>query len=263
MCKLFWWKSKNVGDNISPYLYRRTTDKDPKYINLRAGEEGQHVISTGSILEYANSESTVWGSGFISAKSKVPPDIRDVRAVRGPKTKAKLIEHGIACPSIYGDPGLLLSAVYDPKRVKKYQLGLIPHQVDQKNPVWRALSDSYTGSVIIDVNTFDVELFVDHLLECEYVVSSSLHGLILADSYGIPNVGLNLNEKVQGQGFKFYDYFASVGRSSDYLVSERIALPDRVSRLLHEYAIPTLDIASLARQCPWAQSIHSPLVVYE
>ena len=53
------------------------------------------------------------------------------------------------------------------------------------------------------------------MLEVENVISSSLHGLIIADAYGIPNARVNISNKLIGGDFKFKDYCMSVGREID------------------------------------------------
>lgn len=41
-------------------------------------------------------------------------------------------------------------------------------------------------------------------------MSSSLHGLIISDSYGIPNGRIKINEIDNSQDFKFKDYYSSL-----------------------------------------------------
>ena len=46
------------------------------------------------------------------------------------------------------------------------------------------------------------------IAECETVISSSLHGLIAADSFGIPNLQMVLSNNIVGGLFKYNDYYS-------------------------------------------------------
>jgi hypothetical protein len=45
----------------------------------------------------------------------------------------------------------------------------------------------------------------------EVVISSSLHGIVFAHAYNRPAVWLKLSDRVIGAGFKFHDYYGSIG----------------------------------------------------
>jgi hypothetical protein len=74
--------------------------------------------------------------------------------------------------------------------------------------------DNNPRATLIDFTDRDVKKCLHDLSACDLIVSSSLHGLIIADAYGIPNAWLNAKNVHRGNSWKFYDYFASVGRSS-------------------------------------------------
>ncbi|RGY81624.1 hypothetical protein DXA18_05515 [Dorea sp. AM58-8] len=52
---------------------------------------------------------------------------------------------------------------------------------------------------------------VKEIAECRYIISSSLHGLIVADSLGIPNMYLVFGDRLLGDGYKFEDYYSAYG----------------------------------------------------
>lgn len=55
--------------------------------------------------------------------------------------------------------------------------------------------------------------WIDELCSCDCVISSSLHGLIIAEAYGIPTLWVKFSDEINGDDFKFYDYYASIGLS--------------------------------------------------
>lgn len=58
--------------------------------------------------------------------------------------------------------------------------------------------------------TNDIEAKTIEFLQCEKIVSSSLHGVIVAHAYNIPAVWQKFSEKVFGDDIKYQDYFESV-----------------------------------------------------
>jgi pyruvyltransferase len=93
---------------------------------------------------------------------------------------------------------------------RKYRLGIVPHYVDKGSPEVERLRAS-PDVRIIDIEGGILEV-IDQINSCENVVSSSLHGMIVADAYGIPSAWVTMSGRVAGEGFKFRDYLASVGR---------------------------------------------------
>ena len=59
----------------------------------------------------------------------------------------------------------------------------------------------------------DWKTVVDFICSCKCIISSSLHGLICADAYSIPNVWLDEHKLPEGH-FKFMDYFSSQNRTN-------------------------------------------------
>ena len=59
-----------------------------------------------------------------------------------------------------------------------------------------------------------MKIFMEQLNSCDYILSSSLHGLIFADSYNIPNLWVRFGSKVDGDGFKYRDYYEGVKKKA-------------------------------------------------
>src|SRR5690606_16600077 len=97
---------------------------------------------------------------------------------------------------------------------------LIPHYADLQLLREMRLPENVR---IIDIRQ-DVEAFIDDLCSCEVVLSSSLHGLIAADAYAIPNLWVEFSDRVIGNGFKFNDYYSSLDEPD---TSPHIIKPNR------------------------------------
>ena len=197
----------NVGDAASAVVVRHIL-KDPIRIVGQENQERPNLIAIGSILHWADKNSIIWGSGLIHAEMVLPTAPRSILAVRGPLTRAKLRSQGIECGDVFGDPGVLISDVLPFPKMPRCGVGVVPHYCDVDEPfVARARAD---GAVVIDPR-WPLEKYLAALTGCASVVSSSLHGLVFAHAYGIPAAWVNLSARVLGEGFKFHDYFESVG----------------------------------------------------
>lgn len=247
--KSYWYENNhNFGDILNPLFIHRLSGKNVIWINPKLYRYKNYIV-IGSILDRANRYSTVWGAGFISQESKCSEKPDKICAVRGPLTRQKLLESGINCPEVYGDPALLLPKMYTPKSQKKYKLGIIAHYVDMDNIWLKNLNDP--DVLILNIqspNPFD---FIDQVYSCEKIVSSSLHGLIVADAYGIPSLWLEFSDKVVGKGFKFLDYFLSVNRSDTqpFIIKKETSV-DELLDSFSDYKID-IDLSKLLDTCPF------------
>ncbi|RAZ49947.1 polysaccharide pyruvyl transferase family protein [Campylobacter hyointestinalis] len=105
-----------------------------------------------------------------------------------------------------GDPGLLASLLFDFSN-KKYSLGIIPHYVHLNHPLINEIYKNNTNSTIINVLEEPLSVLTK-IAQCECIVSTSLHGLIIADSFNIPNQWIHIS-MLGGEHFKFFDYYSS------------------------------------------------------
>lgn len=203
-----FYKGNNFGDTIGPYLYHKFRGTEPRYVDIRGSATNKlSFLTAGSILEFATKNSIVWGSGIIS-RDAIFTQPRKVLAVRGKLTYIRAKELGYGLPEVFGDPGLLLPRVFKPKVNKKYSLGIVPHYVD-----YTEIKNLYDkASDILIINPLDVlENVIRKILCCRSILSSSLHGIILAHAYNIPVAWVTFSDKLKGDGTKFLDHYSSVG----------------------------------------------------
>lgn len=128
-----------------------------------------------------------------------------ILAVRGRLTNEKIINDGYKGCDVFGDPALLLPLIVKPAKHKIYDLAIIPHWKE-----YDYFKNKYGERYkILDIRTKDVEHFVKELTSCKYILSTSLHGIILSHAYNIPALWIK-HGYIDTDGFKFYDYFSSV-----------------------------------------------------
>ena len=200
--RAFWWQKNNFGDTLTPFVLEAFLGETPEL--ALPGEAGK-IVAIGSIVYYAVPGDVVWGAGTNRAGTIDGKGIKYL-AVRGPLTRSMI--KGAVCPQVYGDPALLLPLMYSPQIEKKYHRGILPHYVDKGlEPV---LEDD---ELLIDIQAPWKEV-IDAILSCDEIVSSSLHGIIAAEAYGIPATWAVWSDKIRGGELKFHDYFLGTGRAA-------------------------------------------------
>lgn len=202
----------NFGDELAPYLLTTLSRRPVVYASART--PGTEVFLTvGSVLTRAGRDTVVWGSGMLSQDHPPPARGSKILAVRGPLSFEAVTERvGHEEPNVpFGDPALLLGLLFPDKIRPKYKLGVVAHYVDEK-AVSRIVSQKRPRGIRqISISTDDVDSFVAAIKSCGVILSSSLHGLIVANALGRPAIWAKFSDRVLGDGFKFRDYGASVG----------------------------------------------------
>jgi pyruvyltransferase len=197
MVRAFWYISNNFGDNLNHYLISELSEQQVVY----NAKDKPHYIVCGSILADANEHSTVWGAGFGSQWQWQGLDGQaKINMVRGYKS-AELIKDTDF--GLLGDPAVLLPLLYMPTTEKKYKTAIIPHYVDMEMCIAKY------GHLHHIIDPFlPIKEFIDEVAASENIISSSLHGLIVADSYKVPNSWIDFGS-LSGDGFKFGDYYST------------------------------------------------------
>lgn len=204
----------NLGDYLSFVVVEWMLKREKLQRDSATQKKYTHLNSIGSNVFSSYQNSTIWGSGA-GAKDELsnrlsrifnrhPMRRLDIRAVRGPYTREKLIEYGHKCPEVYGDPAILMPLIYAPSiSDKKRDVLIIPQFLYEKE-----VKEKYQQYEQVSMNTNDYEAVINAIVSSKKVITSSLHAIILAEVYGIPAVFFQSLPK----DFKFRDYYASTGR---------------------------------------------------
>lgn len=205
----------NFGDMLNEYYVQKCGYEFEK---CEKPHEEEHLVMLGSILHCTTKFSTVWGAGLISPQYGISPDA-NILCVRGPKS----LEY-CKNESPIGDPALLLPKIYNKEIKKNSIIGICPNYIDFNDVFEKFKNTQY--KIINLLNP--VEVVLDDILSCNEIYSSSLHGLIVADAYQIPNKWI-CSPNVVGNNFKYIDYLQSVNRSVDFITYDEISNNNQVS----------------------------------
>ena len=195
-----WWHvgRPNFGDDINPSFFGRIAGES---VRFATDTRRPHVLGAGSILEHAGAASVVCGSGFLRPPAGAVGLPARLVSVRGSLSRAAFPADGDV---LLGDPLVLVSEVRA-REPTRYRYGFVPHVLSAGR--WRSWNTR--GCRIIDPADAPWRV-VAEIAACEVVFSQSLHGLIVADAFGIPNVWIAPSDDMAGGRFKFDDYFSTL-----------------------------------------------------
>lgn len=215
-------KQINAGDTFNYYMLNRLSGgyytefarDGPGYIH-----SGDRFMFVGSIATDSTYRSILCGVGIIEKEPRKIKDFKECYGVRGKYTLDSIKK----CKPEYdtsnvvlGDPGLLLPLfVRNTEKIenKKYKYGLILHLIDRKYIENYFDIEFLKNILIIDIETDNFDKLTKDIYQCEVIISSSLHGLIFANSFHKPSIYVNLVSKKLGKSMpddniKFYDYYS-------------------------------------------------------
>jgi len=204
---LYYYQEKhftNFGDFLSKKLMERIVGG-----NIRIAKINERkFLCIGSILILARTHDVLWGTGMNAKRmDNYHFTDLDIRAVRGPLTRNFIMSRfGIDCPEVYGDPGLLVPYFFP--EFKKPQnpaneYVIVPHYKD--NDLFP--KEEYPN-VVYPTERWDI--VIKKILNSKFVISGSLHGLIIAEAFGIPARYLRVSE--YEPLFKYQDYYLGTNR---------------------------------------------------
>ena len=232
--KLFWSRGtgrqrgrRNAGDWFSPRICEELSGRPVVYAPPRRCD----MVAVGSVLHRMTKSHPlhrlgfhrsvhVWGTGSLRESDRLDGS-HHVHAIRGQLTRERIAAAAADAP--LGDPGLLAELLIDPPPVKRHALGLIPHMVDQNDPAVERFLERNPHVTRIDI-TWPVRDVLRTIAACERMLSSSLHGLVFADAFDVPNAWFTVGDRVLCGRHKFDDYYSAFGLRLEPVHLDRICL---------------------------------------
>lgn len=249
--KLFWCRGsgrddaskQNFGDFLSADIVEFVSRRKVVHANIRTAD----MVAIGSVLNREKKARTwgfprklhVWGTGSGNLNDTFCGR-HHYHAVRGKKCLSQ-IQNAKHQPAL-GDPGLLASSLVAKPSSKRFRVGVIPHIAHRDSPEIIELMARIPGARLIDVYS-PVKQVLEEIASCEFVLSSSLHGLIVADSYGVPNQWLAMGRNPWKE-YKYQDYYSSFGLDDPHPVTpEQIRMDPAwsIEASIGEYSRPGLQ----------------------
>jgi hypothetical protein len=261
---LYYYKYPNIGDILNEILISRLFHIDIQMEHYCNAD----MMAIGSILDRLSEDWKawgeeaelrknadcskpihIWGTGMIYHYDCPAPFIRPVKihALRGDLSRQQVEKAtGHKCNCVLADPGLLAPLLLNDIPEKKYDVGIIPHYVDADAAVFQKMKNEYQNSIIIDVKADPMEVLTT-MAKCRLIISTSLHGLIIADSFGIPNLWCECSDKILGAGFKYRDYYSSFGLEMEPFDLRNDNIP-RLDKIKDDYKITLSQVKTKQRQ---------------
>jgi len=248
----YWWSHKpNLGDRLTAILLRHFANLDLAW----AAPAQADLVVCGSVLDVLPPgwDGVVAGAGKLHADYS--PDLREAKVLglRGQLTlrDARLSSGNV----VIGDPGLLVGELTPVER-DVHEVGIVPHWSDT------VLYPRFAGAfenhphiqpVFVDITGPPLEV-IRQIASCKKIVASALHGVIVADAFGIPRrVEPFPNMKTPAEGgsaFKFLDYASAIGQPIEWgKLGGQIAPRDSIERI-------TAELFDMFRAVPAALARH-------
>lgn len=256
-------KHENWGDDLNYYFIKEITNRPIVIYNrscLAMRLNLNNFLVIGSTIDMLCKKNTkVWGAGIINNMEGIKIKPKKIYAVRGPLSREILLSRNIECPEIYGDPALLLPLYYRPTISKRYKYGIISH-VSNENYLRTMTLDNTAifernDVLIISMKNYNNwQDIIDKICSCKAILSASLHGLIVAEAYNIPNVWIEFGSPLIGDHFKFHDFFLSIKHdrlNPMRIIDNNISSVD-IENELNNWINGSINLQPLIDACPFS-----------
>lgn len=206
----------NFGDYLSFWLVKKLSRNPVRLVDESAGRK---ILAIGSILGKARDGDVIWGSGARDENTTLGFSTARIAAVRGPLTANLLYRQGLITRSDRErlplfDPAVLVALLPEfsfPRARPTCRVSIVPHW-SELGAIRKQLSGVPAGEApqILSPLWHPIEL-ARKMAQSSRVLTSSLHGVIVCESMGVPVVPYRLPQ-LREPLFKYEDYFEATGR---------------------------------------------------
>lgn len=242
----------NFGDAISPLIVSYLSGRKVVYADIDSCD----CVSIGSVIDKVLKKKwkrflrlnfkpiTILGTGSVGPIAITKNYNLNILSLRGPLTNNLFnnVNNLTLC-----DPGIVISNLIK-RPIKRFAWGIIPHVFEKNLPILKEMQNENKNCIIIDPANSNPLETATLIASCNFIISSSLHGLIAADSLNIPHVWMKISNKIIGGNWKFNDYFLSMNKEqvepliiknlsakswvNNIQISERKILETKINELL-------------------------------
>lgn len=197
---------RNFGDELSPRVVEWVTGREVVWAPPRRAD----LVAVGSVLELVLERGfggVIWGTGL---RGPVEGELAEkgracqVVAVRGEWTRSSL---GLGVSVPLGDPGLFSRVLLHAEIGQSTRPVFIPHF----SAMWSDGRDALGARFRVVRPTLPAAVVIGEVAAAPWVLSESLHGVVVAHSVGIPAVLLRDESGSSETDWKYADYLSALG----------------------------------------------------
>lgn len=198
----------NFGDEFAPAVLAALTGQRVRWTPIDDAE----VVGLGSLGNrylLGTRRARLFGTGLREAPP--PGTTLPAERVLGLRGAASAAALGLPAALGIGDPGLVVRELVSPRRTPRREPVLIPHFSAFASPRTRALlrGCAADGCTVMPPNRPWREV-ATAVRDASAVISSSLHGIVFADSFGVPAIWTRMPGTIEPD-LKYHDHDSAFG----------------------------------------------------
>tara|TARA_R100000935_G_scaffold34072_2_gene54644 strand:+ start:1127 stop:3007 length:1881 start_codon:yes stop_codon:yes gene_type:complete len=251
----YYLRVKNAGDRLNANIVSAVSKRNTYYVRDKTNP---FLLPSGSILGSARKNTWVWGAGLMHPQiglGAAKPE--NISLLRGKRSYEALRKSGVQLEDIpLGDPLFLAPKLLGVTRsnVVRHRVGIMAHYADRQTNLIQNLLEN---ADVVDLNVHDDPLvLLKQMATCDHVLSSCLHGIILADALNIPSRWIQTDTKFSGDGFEFSDWFSLCREPQNS--AWKLAVGDTLENIISDCQcnMPDITAADILESFPHDQIDH-------